>query len=62
VAEYCTNLGHCNRFKELMILTTRTGRMELIIRVAIEIELHPDNINKESFPSEQVIETAIANI
>jgi len=45
-----------------MILTTRTGRMELIIRVAIEIELHPDNINKESFPSEQVIETAIANI
>jgi hypothetical protein len=40
-------LGHCIQFLGSRILAMKTGCMEHIIRVAIEIKLHPDNMNSE---------------
>jgi hypothetical protein len=43
VAEHSTNLGPCIQFQD-SILAMRSG---CIIREAIEIELHPDNMNRK---------------
>jgi len=41
------NLSHHIQFQDTSILAMRSGCMEHIIREAIEIELHPDNMNRE---------------
>jgi hypothetical protein len=43
VAEHSINLGH----QDTSILFTKSRYMDLIIREAIEIELHPNNMNTE---------------
>jgi hypothetical protein len=48
VAEYSIDQGHRIQFHNSSILATKTRYMDHIIRQAIEIELHPYNINRES--------------
>jgi len=47
VPKHSINLSHCFQFQDTSILAMRSGCMEHIIREAIEIELHPDNMNRE---------------
>jgi hypothetical protein len=47
IAEHTVNLGHRIQFHETSILATRAQYMDRIIREAIEIELHPNNMNRE---------------
>jgi hypothetical protein len=45
--EHSVDLGHHIQFHNTSILASKTQYMDRIIREAIEIELHPDNINRE---------------
>jgi hypothetical protein len=47
VAEHSINQGLCIQLQNSSILTTKTRYMDRIVREAIEIELHPYNINRE---------------
>jgi hypothetical protein len=47
VAEHSRNLGHHIQFENTRILAKKSGHMEHIIRDLIEIELLPDNMNRE---------------
>jgi hypothetical protein len=47
VAEHSIDHGHCIQFHSSSILTTKTRYMDRIVMEAIEIELHPYNINRE---------------
>jgi hypothetical protein len=47
VAEYSIDQGHRIQFHNASILATKTRYMDRIVREAIEIELHPYNINRE---------------
>jgi hypothetical protein len=47
VAEHSIDQGHGIQFHNASILATKTKYMERIVREAIEIELHPYNINRE---------------
>jgi hypothetical protein len=47
MAEHSINLGHHIQFLDASILAVKSRCMECIIREAIEIELHPDNMNRE---------------
>jgi hypothetical protein len=47
MAEHNINLGHHIQLHHTTILSTRPGYMNHIIREAIEIELHSNNMNKE---------------
>jgi hypothetical protein len=47
VAEHSMNLGHRIQFQDTRILATRSGHVEFIIKEAMEIELHSDNMNRE---------------
>jgi hypothetical protein len=47
VAEHSIDHGHCIQFHSSSILATRTKYMDCMVREAIEIELHPYNINRE---------------
>jgi hypothetical protein len=47
MAEHCINFGHHMQFNDTSILAKKSRHMEGIIRVAIEIELHLDNVNRE---------------
>jgi hypothetical protein len=47
IAEHSVDLGHRILFHSTSILTTKTRYMDRIVREAIEIELHPNNMNRE---------------
>jgi hypothetical protein len=47
VAEHSIDQGHLIQFHNSFILVTKTRYMDRIGREAIEIELHPYNINRE---------------
>jgi hypothetical protein len=47
IAEHIVDLGHRIQFHKTSILTTKTRYMDHIVREAIQIELHPNNMNRE---------------
>lgn len=47
MVEHSINLGHCIQLRHITILSTKLRYMDCIIREAIEIELHPNTINRE---------------
>jgi hypothetical protein len=47
VAEHSIDQGHCIQFHNSSILATKTRYIDHIVREAIEIELHPYNINRK---------------
>jgi hypothetical protein len=47
VAQHSIHQEHRIQFNSTCILSTKTRYMDHIIREAIEIELHPYNMNKE---------------
>jgi hypothetical protein len=46
IAEHSIDKRHCIQFNNSSILATKTRYMDRIVREAIEIELHPYNINR----------------
>jgi hypothetical protein len=47
VSEHSVDFGHRIQLHNTSILATKTQYMDRIIREAIEIELHPNNMNRE---------------
>jgi hypothetical protein len=51
MAEHSIDLGYSIQFQDARILAMKTGHMEHIIREAVEIELHPNNVNRKKVSS-----------